>query len=334
MPGIRIVHTTQYRYAKPVRFTTHRLMLRPRDSHDLVLVDAMLGITPPAAVARWAHDVFGNSIGYLDFVDTPANTLRIVSTLELQHFPPGAGLPETTIDPTAETYPFAYATAEMPDLESSLKRYYADPEQRIDAWARTFVPEKGRISTLHLLGNITRAIQNDFEYASRDEEGTNSPITTLQSRKGACRDFALLMMEAVRALGLAARFVSGYLYDADLEQTPQLREQMAGGGATHAWCSVYLPGAGWVEFDPTNGLIAGRNLIRVCSARTPEQAVPISGGFIGHPTDFLGLDVEVVVTVESRVPDKSAPDDVPQSEAQHEKAEPRSEIAIREHRTA
>jgi transglutaminase-like putative cysteine protease len=334
MPTIRIVHTTQYRYAKPVRFTTHRLMLRPRDSHDLVLTDAMLGITPPAAVARWAHDVFGNSIGYLDFGDTMADTLRIVSTLELRHFPPSAGLPETTIDPGAESYPFVYATAEMPDLESSLKRHHDDPDQVIDAWARTFVPENGSICTLDMLGNITRAIQNDFEYASRDEEGTNSPIATLQSRKGACRDLALLMMETVRALGLAARFVSGYLYDADLEQNPRVGEQMVGGGATHAWCSVYLPGAGWVEFDPTNGLIAGRNLLRVCSARTPEQAVPISGSFIGRPADFLGLDVDVAVTVQSRGPKENAPDGVSHDDAQPGQAGPAPEIAICKDQTA
>ena len=302
MPNIRIVHTTQYRYSRPVKFTTHRLMLRPRDSHDLILADAVLGITPPAAVARWAHDVFGNSIGYLDFGEARADTLRIVSTLELRHFPPGAGLPETTIDPTAETYPVIYAAEELPDLESSLHRYHLDPSGVIDTWAKGFLPQTGKIRTLDLLGNITRAIQSDFKYEGREAEGTKSPIETWQSREGACRDFALLMMEAVRALGFAARFVSGYLYDADLEQKPPGEDdRMVGGGATHAWCSVYLPGAGWVEFDPTNGLIAGRNLIRVCSARTPEQAVPVSGSFIGRATDFIGLDVDVAVTVERKI---------------------------------
>jgi transglutaminase-like putative cysteine protease len=307
MPNIRIVHTTQYRYRSPVQFTTHRLMLRPRDSHDLVLTDAMLGITPPASVARWAHDVFGNSIGYLDFGNATADTLRIVSTLQLQHFPSGASLPETTIDPSAETYPFVYADEELPDLESSLRRYHNDEQGLIDSWARKFLPEQGTIRTLDLLGNITRAIQSDFKYEGRDAEGTHSPIETLQFRRGACRDFALLMMEAVRALGFAARFVSGYLYDAELEEKPASEDdRMIGGGATHAWCSVYLPGAGWVEFDPTTGLIAGRNLIRVCSARTPEQAVPVAGSFIGRPTDFLGLDVDVAVTVESRVANENA----------------------------
>ncbi len=294
MALIRIVHTTQYRYAAPVRFTRHRLMLRPRDSHDLTLTDAVLGITPPAALARWAHDVFGNSICYLDFGEAKSDRLRIVSTLDLEHFPPGAGQPEATLDPAAEAFPFRYAAEEFPDLARSLERHHPDPDRRIDAWAQRFVSGEGPIRTLDLLTRMTEAICSDFSYAARDAEGTHPPLVTLESRSGACRDFALLMMEAARALGFAARFVSGYLYDASQLDTDAA---LVGGGATHAWCSIYLPGAGWVEFDPTNGLIAGRNLIRVCTARTPEQAVPVAGGFIGREGDFVGLDVSVEVSV-------------------------------------
>jgi transglutaminase-like putative cysteine protease len=294
MALIRIVHTTQYRYAAPVRFTRHRLMLRPRDSHDLTLNGAMLGITPPSALARWAHDVFGNSICYLDFGKAESDTLRIISTLELEHFPSGVEQPETTIDPAAEFYPFRYAAEEFPDLARSLERHHPDPEHQIDAWAQLFVPQEGTIRTLDLLSSMTQGIRDHFVYQARDAEGTNPPLVTLASGRGACRDLTLLMMEAARSLGFAARFVSGYLYDAALvdSETP-----MVGGGATHAWCSIYLPGAGWVEFDPTNGLIAGKNLIRVCTARTPEQAVPVAGGFIGREGDFIGLDVNVEVSV-------------------------------------
>jgi transglutaminase-like putative cysteine protease len=155
---------------------------------------------------------------------------------------------------------------------------------------------------MDLLAAITQAIKADFTYEARDQEGTNPPAATLATGRGACRDFALLMMEAVRALGLAARFVSGYLYD------DAAGAATVGGGATHAWCAVYLPGAGWVEFDPTNGLLAGRDLIRVCSARTPEQAVPIAGGFIGGATDFIGMTVDVEATVGSPPP---APEQAP-----------------------
>ena len=156
---------------------------------------------------------------------------------------------------------------------------------------RRFLGRSGGTLTMPLLTAITQAIKTDFIYEARDREGTNPPTVTLAKKRGACRDFALLMMEAVRALGFAARFVSGYVYD-DSAGT-----RTVGGGATHAWCAVYLPGAGWVEFDPTNGLVAGRNLIRVCSARTPEQAVPVAGGFIGRKDDFLGMSVNVDITV-------------------------------------
>ncbi len=292
MPVIRIVHTTEYRYAHKVRFSPHRLMLRPRDSFDLTVHDAGLGITPPAGLARWAHDVFGNSVCLLDFGDAESDTLRIVSTLDLEHFPSDPKQPEATIDPGAELYPFRYDADEFPDLARSLERQYRDPRGTLDVWALRFVPRE-QPRTLDVLVAMTRAIQKEFTYEGREAEGTNPPLVTLSTGRGACRDLALLMMEAARSLGFAARFVSGYLYDPDVKNG----EAMVGGGATHAWCSVYIPGAGWVEFDPTNGLVAGRNLIRVCTARTPEQAVPISGGFLGQPDDFIDLTVDVAVSV-------------------------------------
>ncbi len=291
MQLVRVEHTTVYRYAAPVQLTEHRLMLRPHDSHDLRLNDATLGLTPPAAQLRWAHDVFGNSVCFVDFAGAQTDTLRIVSTLELAHFAPQSDPP---LDPFAETYPFSYAVEEMPDLARLIERHMADPQRRLDAWARRFLARSGPTRTLPLLTAMTEAIKADFTYEWREAEGTNPPLVTLASRRGACRDFALLMMEAARALGFAARFISGYVYDAALVGSAA---PVVGGGATHAWCAIYLPGAGWVEFDPTNGLIAGRNLIRVSVARTPEQAVPVSGGFIGRANDFIALEVDVRVAV-------------------------------------
>ena len=291
MPHVRVEHTTIYRYAAPVRLTDHRLMLRPHDSHDLRLNDATLGLTPPAARLRWAHDVFSNSICFVDFAGARTDTLRIVSTLDLDHFPVQSDVP---LDPLAEIYPFSYAVAEMPDLARLMERQTPDPQRTLDAWARRFLARSGPTRTLPMLTAMTEAIKADFTYEARDAEGTNSPLTTLTTRRGACRDLALLMMEAARTLGFAARFISGYVYDAALVDSPAA---VVGGGATHAWCAIYLPGAGWVEFDPTNGLIAGRNLIRVSVARTPEQAVPVSGGFVGTPSDFLSLQVNVTVAV-------------------------------------
>ena len=290
MPRVQIKHETEYRYAKPVGLLSHRLMLRPRDSHDLRLLETKLSVSPPPDSTRWAHDVFGNSVAYLQFPrGQQTERLRIVSTLDLRHYPARAELP---LDPTAETFPFSYTSDEVPDLARSIERHYPDPDRLVDGWAKRFLlPGAG---TLALLTAMTKAIKADFTYQGRQAEGTNDPLTTLASQTGACRDFALFMMEAVRSLGLAARFVSGYLYD---ERLTHGSAPAVGGGATHAWVEVYLPGAGWVEFDPTNGWIAGHNLIRVCTARTPQQAVPIAGRFLGPPGAFGSMSVNVEVSV-------------------------------------
>lgn len=253
-----------------------------------------------ATSTRWAHDVFGNSVCFLSWEDIESDTLEIVSTLDLDHFPAGVETPKEILDPSAETYPFSYPSEEFPDLARFMERHHPDPLHRLDAWAHSFLRSDGPNRTMDLLVDMTQAIKADFTYEAREQEGTQLPSETLASKRGACRDFTLLMMEAVRALGLAARFVSGYLYNDTAGQTT------VGGGATHAWCAVYLPGAGWVEFDPTNGLLAGRNLIRVCTARTPEQAIPIAGGFIGGENDFISMAVDVEVTVGN--PQQSPPE--------------------------
>jgi transglutaminase-like putative cysteine protease len=292
VPLVHVVHTTEYRYRRPVRLTRHRLMLRPRDSHDLRLINATLGLTPPAARMRWAHDVQSNSVLYVDFdQESETDLLRIVSTLELQHYPSDTALP---LETAAELFPFSYAVEEVPDLARLTERHHPDPERKVDAWARKFLKTVGPTRTMDLLVTMTKAIKSDFKYQAREAEGTNPPAVTLATRTGACRDFALLMMEAARALGFAARFISGYLYDEALVDSS---DPVVGGGATHAWVAIYLPGTGWVEFDPTNGLIAGSNLIRVSVARTPEQAVPVGGGFIGTPDCFESLNVDVAVSV-------------------------------------
>ena len=128
-----------------------------------------------------------------------------------------------------------------------------------------------------------------------DGVGTQPPLVTLELRRGTCRDFALFMMEAVRSLGFAARFVTGYIYVPGRDGTTTL-----GGGSTHAWCQVYLPGAGWVEFDPTNGIVGNRDLIRVAVARDPRQAIPLHGSYAGRASDALGMTVQVNVTTGSQ----------------------------------
>ena len=279
MPVVTIRHTTVYRYAAPVTFGDHRLMFRPRDSHDLRLLETGLQISPTANV-RWLHDVFGNSIAVASFPE-PAPELRLVSTIRLEHFP-GIAL-EFPLEPYARHHPFSYSAEEVPDLGRTMERHYPDPDHRIDEWAHRFVGGPGETDTQALLVSITAAIREELRYEAREAEGTQTPIETLDRASGTCRDFALFMMEAARSLGFAARFVSGYLYD----------DGAVGGGATHAWVQVYLPGGGWVEFDPTNALIGGQKLVRVAVTRDPSQAIPVAGTWTGAPSDFLGMTVDV-----------------------------------------
>jgi transglutaminase-like putative cysteine protease len=287
MKHLTVRHATSYRYAKPVTFGPHRLMLRPRDSHDLHLVDAELTLSPPGAL-NWMHDVFGNSVAQVEFAQAAAE-LTIVSTLHLERY--GLARPVFPIAPEAQMYPFVYSANDRGDLGRLLDRHYPDPRGVVDEWAKRFAPEPP-LPTYNLLSNMNGAIRSEFTYAERYEEGTQSPIETIEKKSGTCRDFALLFMEAARSLGFGARFVSGYLYDPSLDGG----DAMQGAGSTHAWADVYLPGAGWVEYDPTNGLIAGENLIRVAVTRDPSQAIPISGTFIGAGSEFLGITVDVTVS--------------------------------------
>jgi transglutaminase-like putative cysteine protease len=286
---LKIRHSTVYRYRRPVTFGEHRAMFRPRDSHDLRVLDARLVLSPPGDV-RWIHDVFSNSIALITF-EQPAAELRFDSVIEIEHY--GLPDPEMMLREYAASYPFRYDNDQMPDLLPTLQCHYPDPDGAIGAWARQFLDQAECTNTEELLIRITRAIKEQFVYQERAIHGTQAPTETLSQGSGTCRDFALFMIEAVRSLGLAARFVTGYLYDPALDGAGPALE---GAGAAHAWVQVYLPGAGWIEFDPTNGLIGGTNLIRVGVARDPKQAVPLQGSYDGAASDFIDMTVEVKVT--------------------------------------
>ncbi len=184
--------------------------------------------------------------------------------------------------------------ARRADLGRLLERHYPDQRGVVDEWAKQFAPMRPS-GTLNVLASMNKAIHG-FTYEARDDEGTQRPDETVERAKGSCRDFALLFIEAARSLGFGARFVSGYLYDPALDGGAAVQ----GAGATHAWAEVYLPGAGWIEYDPTNGVIAGENLIRVAVTRDATQAVPIGGSFSGEPEDYLGMEVKVTVSGEQR----------------------------------
>lgn len=289
MPLLTIRHVTRYDYRQPVSFGEHRIMVRPRESYDQRLVDARLEIDPEPAELRWLHDVFGNSVAIARF-DRRAKMLRVASTVRLEHAPLAADA--VAIEDYARRFPFTYASEDMPDLLRSIERQHLDPGRIVDGWANRFVRDDARTETLAMLKDMATGIRRDFTYVARHAKGTQTPIETLKLRQGTCRDFAVLMIEAVRALGFAARFVSGYVYN------PSRKEGRVGGGNTHAWVRIFLPGSGWVEFDPTNGIVGNRGLVRVAVARDPYQAVPLSGTWSGFPASYVGMAVDVDVAME------------------------------------
>ncbi len=285
---LTVRHVTVYRYSEPVGLGEHRMMFRPRESHDLRLLKARLDIIPTPTRLRWLHDVFDNSIAVATFEGSTAE-LRFDSSVTLEHVE--TTLPDYTLEEYAQTYPFSYADDELPNLARALVHHY--PSDQVERWVGQFLDPSGRTELMSLLRSITLAIKNEFLYIRRSEKGVQSPNETLQSRRGSCRDFAVLMMEATRSLGLAARFVSGYIFVPNIDAGGAV-----GGGATHAWMQAYLPGAGWVDFDPTNSLIGNRHLIRVAVAWDPKLVLPLWGTFVGSASSFLGMDVTVTVTAE------------------------------------
>jgi transglutaminase-like putative cysteine protease len=285
---IRIRHKTTYRYSQPVDLGPHKLMLRPRESRDLRLISFALSVTPDATVT-WAQDVFGNAVATATFA-APADTLVVSSVAELQL--DAVPWPVFGIAASAISFPFRYSDDEWADLGALTVPQYPDPSGRLRAWAQGFV-HGHPTDTLALLKDLSAGVPAWIGYQSRDDEGTQAPTQTLDRGWGSCRDFAVLFVEAARSLGFGARIVSGYLYNPD-----QDRIGSEGEGSTHAWAEVYVPGAGWITFDPTNRSVGGFNLIPVAVARDIRQAMPVSGSFVGMTGSFQGMRVEVGVTSE------------------------------------
>jgi transglutaminase-like putative cysteine protease len=299
MPNLSVRHVTRYRYRRPVPLGEHRMMFRPRESYDQRVLESRLVIVPEPVELRYVHDVFGNCVGIARF-EAPTAELVFDSFVRLERTPtPIADDAQDEIDFGASTYPFAYSVEDMPDLLRSIERHHPDPERVIETWARRFIRPAGSTPLIEMLSEMTRAIRAEFTYGTRLYGGAQTPIETLKLGSGSCRDFAMLMIEAVRSLGLAARFVSGYIYSPSAGRGDGRR---LGGGHTHAWVRVYLPSCGWVEFDPTNGIVGSDDLIRVAIARDPRQATPLCGAYDGEADDFLGMDVSVDVQVEGIPP--------------------------------
>ena len=286
MITLKIHHRTTYRYRQPVSLGPHRLMLRPRESRDLRLISSDVMVTP-AAVVTWAHDVFGNAVAMANF-QAMADNLVIDSIAEVQLN--AAAWPVFDIAATAMSYPFRYSDDEWIDLGALANQQYSDPAGQLSGWALAFV-RSNPTDTLALLKDLSAGVPAQISYQSREDEGTQTPIQTLNRGWGSCRDFAVLFVEAARSLGFGARIVSGYLYNPDQDFVGS-----RGAGSTHAWAEVYVPGAGWITFDPTNRSVGGVNLIPVAVARDIRQTMPVAGSFVGMTDAFQGMTVEVAIT--------------------------------------
>lgn len=289
MTALKIHHKTVYRFRQPVSLGAHRLMLRPRESRDLRLMSHTLAITP-APVLTWAHDVFGNAVATATFA-TMADMVVIDSVADI--LLNTAPWPVFDIAASAISYPFRYSDDEWTDLGALAIEQYSNQAGRLRIWARGFI-RSNPTDTLSLLKDLSLGVAQRISYQSREVEGTQSPTQTLDRGWGSCRDFAVLFVEAARSLGFGARVVSGYLHNPNED-----RAGSTGAGSTHAWVEVYVPGAGWITFDPTNRSVGGFNLIPVAVARDIRQVMPVSGNFIGSTDAFLGMGVEVEVSVTS-----------------------------------
>lgn len=288
MPVVSIRHLTTYRYRSPVAFGEHRVMYRPLESFDQRVLSATLDVGPEPSLLSHVHEVSGAAVAVVRF-DARADRLRFESLVSVDHTPREAFDLEGERS-TIGQEPFAYAPDEASDLALSIARRHPDAGE-VEAWARRFVRPAGRTRLSTVLSDMTHAIRGDFAYALRLDGPPQTPTLTLARRTGTCRDFAVLMVEAARSLGLAARFTSGYVYSGSQ------KAGRTGGGHSHAWARVYLPDCGWIDFDPTNGIVGNQDLVRVAEVIDPRAALPLHGSWSGRGSDFIRMDVEVDVQV-------------------------------------
>ncbi|GAB2179708.1 transglutaminase family protein [Dongia sp. agr-C8] len=281
---LTIRHRTTYRYRQPVAFGEHRMMFRPRECAEQRVIDIQLAIDPEPVLLHGVEDGYGNHIGIATFAGR-ARSLSFESTVRVEHAPaafaadPLAAVPYRAEDPVA--------------LAPYLAREPAALGDAVNAFARRFQVEVGSAGAWPLLCALSDGIHRGFAYRRREAEGTQAPQETLQLGHGSCRDFAVLMIAAARALGFAARFASGYLasaFDLGEAEAPDYT-----GGNTHAWAQVLVPRLGWIDFDPTSGSVGRQGLVTVAVAAVPEEAVPLHGTFLGFPSDHIGMEVAVTI---------------------------------------
>lgn len=280
MQRYRILHRTYYNFSGPVRLGPHALRLRPREGHELRIESSTLEITP-AATLRWHRDAEDNSVAIATF-DAPASQLLIESDVVIQQY--NENPLDFLVADYATNHPFAYQPDDLVLLSPYINVAANPADGTLAAWLANIWQPGEPIQTYTLLQRLCSRMNETLSYQLREEPGVQAPLDTLSRASGSCRDFAYLFMEVARRLGLAARFVSGYLH---AQASP------TNFGATHAWAEVFLPGAGWTGFDPTIGDIAGSGHIAVAVARLPESVPPVAGSFIGPPGASMDVGVWV-----------------------------------------
>ncbi len=284
MHRLRIRHVTEYFFPGPVTLNQHRLLLRPREGHDVRIESSRLEISPAYKI-KWYRDVFDNSLAVVDFLQ-PCNRLNITSEVVIQHYADAP--PDFCVEDYVLPHPFAYEASERIDLIAFQKPVFNRDQAVIKEWLKSIDLYAEDMESLCLQSNLNQVIHEQFRYQIREEPGVQSPLQTLKQGSGSCRDYATLFIEACRCMGLASRFVSGYLHAPATE---------AGNASTHAWAEVYLPCLGWQGYDPTVGELTGNRHIAVAVARNPEAVPPVSGSFIGPTKISPGMIVNVQVNL-------------------------------------
>jgi transglutaminase-like putative cysteine protease len=282
---LTILHETRYSYERPVSFGTHRLLLRPRDSHAIRVLEASLTVWP-SGPTRWVFDALGNGV-CLFTPQGPSDSLTIASRLVIDRFP--APLANLRPEDPHTAMPIIYPVEDRVVLTPFITPVLEDRDGSVFRWVAGHLRGHDE-PALDFLLRLNRSIHANFSYHTRHEEDVQTPAETLRLGSGACRDFAWLMVEGLRWLGYATTFVTGYVNSG----------AMRGAGATHAWCEVFLPDLGWTEFDPTNGIAESHDLIRIAASRRPQDAAPVSGVIFGDP-GRASLEVHVQVEAEALV---------------------------------
>ncbi|MCC5807748.1 MAG: transglutaminase family protein [Opitutales bacterium] len=297
---LSIHHRTCYTYSAPVSFGDQHVFLRPRDSNVLVVDSFTLETSPPSR-QRWVRDAFNNIVlvtntGLVTATDLVLTCGMTVQSLEANPF-------DFVLEPYATGYPFDYEERERTALAPAVETAVPEAETVMD-WFRSVVPTPDRHEdVVQFLSDLNSAVRASITYERRDEEGIQTPDETLRLRRGSCRDMAMLFIAVCRRLGLAARFVSGYLYDAPPEEAGTGGAGEGVGfnravGSMHAWAEVYLPGAGWKGFDPTNGILANAYFVPAAVAIDPSSVSPVQGNYYSAvpvtSTVKVDLDIKLV----------------------------------------